>query len=252
MDRIGEERYNNFGSLMRIINYRSSKDIDVYFPEYGWVCKHIRYDNFTRGKVKCPYEPRYHDHGYLGEGVYEIKENGELTKCYRTWYHMLERCYGQLSVFKTPTYKDCYVCDEWLNYQKFAYWFENNYYQINDDVMELDKDILYKGNKIYSPDTCVFVNSKINTLFVKSDTIRGGLPIGVTVDKRRENVFYARCNNGEGKRIFIKSCSSIEEAFNEYKKFKEQLIKNIAEEYKEQIPLKLYNALINYKVDIND
>ena len=57
-NRLGEERYNNFGSKMIICRYSKSKDIDIYFPDYNWVAKNRRYEDFVRGKVKCPYEPR--------------------------------------------------------------------------------------------------------------------------------------------------------------------------------------------------
>ena len=57
IDRIGEERLNNFGSKMIIKEYRKAIDIDVYFPEYNWTFEHARYDNFKNGKIKCPYEP---------------------------------------------------------------------------------------------------------------------------------------------------------------------------------------------------
>lgn len=251
MNRIGEERYNNNNSLMKITDYRNSKDIDVYFPDYNWTYYHARYDNFTRGKIKCPYEPRYYNVGYLGEGEYIIKENGECTKCYRTWYHMLQRCYDIDHLYKNPTYENCFVCEEWLNFQNFADWFYDNYYEVNDELMCLDKDILYKGNLIYSPETCVFVTQKINSLFVKSDTIRGELPIGVQIDKRR-NTYGAYCNNGYGERTYLGSFDTPEKAFYMYKNYKEELIKNIAEEYKSYIPIELYNALNNYKVEIND
>ena len=68
IDRTGEERLNNFGSRMIIKEYRNSKDIDVYFPEYNWTFNHAQYSKFKRGNIKCPYEPRIYGVGYLGEG----------------------------------------------------------------------------------------------------------------------------------------------------------------------------------------
>ena len=59
IDRTGEEKLNNFSSKMIIKEYRSAKDIDVYFPEYNWVFEHTQYSAFKRGNIKCPYEPRY-------------------------------------------------------------------------------------------------------------------------------------------------------------------------------------------------
>ena len=86
IDRIGEERVNNFGSKMIIKGYRNANNIDVYFPEYDWTFEHGQYYNFKKGEIKCPYEPRYFGHGYLGEGKYKIKENGKLVDEYKIWH----------------------------------------------------------------------------------------------------------------------------------------------------------------------
>ena len=42
------------------------------------------------------------------------------------------------------------------------------------------------------------------------------------------------------------------EAFKSYKTFKEQYIKQVADEYKDKIPKKLYEAMYNWKVEITD
>ena len=72
IDRTGEENINNFGSKMIIKKYRTNKDIDVYFPKYNWTAKHVIYKNFKNGQIKCPYERRYFNVGYLGEGKYMV------------------------------------------------------------------------------------------------------------------------------------------------------------------------------------
>ena len=127
-ERIGEENYNKFGSLMTITDYRKSIDIDVYFPEYDWVYKHARYEKFKLGALKCPYEPRIYGVGYIGEGPYRSSQDHVHSKIYDVWNHMLQRCYAEISEYKYPSYIDCFVCDEWLNFQNFASWYENNYY----------------------------------------------------------------------------------------------------------------------------
>ena len=95
IDRTGEENYNNFGSKMVISEYRSHDDIEVYFPEYDWTARSVKYGNFKLGNLKCPYERRTFGVGYLGEGKYKTSKNGKDTKCYKTWNHMLERCYSE-------------------------------------------------------------------------------------------------------------------------------------------------------------
>ena len=115
---------------------------------------------------------------------------------------------------------------------------------------QLDKDIMHKGNKIYSPDNCCFVPDEINKLFIKSDHSRGKYPIGVTYHKTN-NLFVARVTI-EGKRKFIGNFDSIDEAFNAYKVAKEKNIKDIAAKWKEKIPKRLYDAMMNYQVEFTD
>ena len=78
----------------------------------------------------------------------------------------------------------CIVCKEWYNYANFEKWYNENYYEIEDKKIQLDKDILKKGNKEYSPETCMFVQQRINSLFTKCNNARGELPIGVTYNKK--------------------------------------------------------------------
>ena len=217
-------------------------------PEYNWVMKHATYGNFNKGQIKCPYEPRVYNKGYIGEGEYKCRKNGKYNKCYKTWHSMLQRCYDVNHHSKFATYKNCEVCPEWLNFQNFAKWYYENYYEIENERICLDKDILIKGNKIYSSNTCIFVPERINLLFIKSNSIRGELPIGVRY-KKRNNKYEAYCGR---EHIYLGTYDTSDEAFYSYKNFKEAQIKEIAKEYEELIPRKLYEAMINYKVEIID
>ena len=254
INRIGEKAFNNFGSEMIIKEYRKAIDIDVYFPEYDWIFKHAKYQNFQKGEIKCPYEPRYYNVGYLGEGKYKVKENGKNTDEFDTWYNMLKRCYSDKCQKTRPTYKGCCVCEEWLNYSNFKKWYDENYYEIEGQLMALDKDILVKGNKIYSPDACVFVPQNINTLFTKRNKSRGKYPIGV-YKPNNSNKYQAMCNifyNEKRQYKYLGLYNTIGEAFNAYKQFKEANIKQMADYYKDNIPNKLHEAMYNYKVEITD
>ncbi len=106
------------------------------------------------------YKPSVFGKGYLGEGNHPASIDKVLTKAYRVWHSMLLRCYDDKYHKQQPTYKDCSVCDEWLNFQSFAKWFDTKY--IPD--YHLDKDIRIKDNKVYSPDTCLFVPQWVNNL----------------------------------------------------------------------------------------
>lgn len=247
--KIGETNLNVYGSRMTIINYINNKNITVLFDN-GFK-SNTRYDHFIEGSVKHPYDRTICNIGFLGEGDYKVKIKGKHTKAYSIWNNIIQRCYNPLSQIKNITYKDCLVCDDWHNFQNFAKWYYENYYEVQNQNMCLDKDILIKGNKIYSPKTCVFVPNDINVLFTKRQNDRGDYPIGVTYVER-DKKYLVQCSSKNNKSRFVKYCDSAEEAFYIYKEYKENIIKLIAEKYKPQIPELLYLALINYKVEIND
>ena len=117
--------------------------------------------------------------GYLGNT--STSKNKKVKHSYRIWLGMIRRCYNPRGYDgKMVYYKDCSVCDEWLCYANFEKWYDDNYYEVNNEEMNLDKDILVKGNKIYSPNTCVFVPQRINSLFLKRNKSRGKYPIGTS------------------------------------------------------------------------
>ena len=254
IDRIGEEALNKFGSKMIVKEYRGARDIDVYFPEYDWTFEHAYYSNFKNGAIKCPYEPRYYSKGYLGEGKYKMSENGEFKKEYKIWHGMLQRCYCPKYQEKYPTYKDCKVEEHLLNFQHMGEWLEENYYEVPGERMHLDKDILCKGNKVYSRDTCIFVPERINVLFTKCDKTRGDCPIGMCLSSSGN--YQVECHDGYGKSVYLGVYSTKEEAFEVYKNYKEKVIKEVIDSYEGIIPEPHYSRLreemYNYEVEIDD
>jgi hypothetical protein len=249
-NRIGAIGKNSHGSTMEVVKYNNSHDITVRFIEKGNY-RHTNWISFRDGKVKNVYDKSVYGAGFLGEGKYKPKVNGKASYQYEVWNPMLKRCCSEKFKEKYTTYKDCAIAEEWLNFQNFAKWYDENYYNVDGERMNLDKDILVKGNKLYSPETCVFVPIRINNLFLKRDKVRGDLPIGVIRVKNTEK-YDANCINSKGKIIHLKRHNTPEDAFRVYKEFKEQVIKEVAEEYKDKIPTKLYNALLNYQVEITD
>ena len=252
VDRIGEESYNSEGTLMKIIEYKNNSNILVEFQDEYKYKKSTTYQMFKKGNVKNLYDKTVCGIGYVGEGIYDKKT---YLYIYKKWCSMLERCYDPYTINKHPTYKDCYVCNYWHCFQNFCKWWEENIYKCNNESMHLDKDILIKGNKIYSPETCIIAPQRINNLFVKRDVARGEYPIGVCWVKVN-NKFRAYCGildkENNKKDINLGRYNTIEEAFLAYKKFKENYIKQVADEYKDLIPKELYEALYKYEVDIND
>jgi hypothetical protein len=191
--------------------------------------------------------------GYIGEGPYKIRINGKKTTSYIVWEQMIRRCYSskqQESISKS--YVDCEVCEEWHNYQNFAQWYEENYYEVPDQHMQVDKDILIKGNKIYSPDTCVIIPQYINTLFIRNNRKRGQYPVGVYYNKRAKK--YEAMYKINGKNKHIGYYTSVDDAFLAYKEYKEDHIKQIADEYFSNgyITEQVYNAMYAWEVESTD
>ena len=244
------------GYEMKIIEYNNAKDIVIEFQDEYRTKIHTRYDCFKKGNIKNPYHKVICGIGYIGEGKYKTSDNKKHAKAYDVWIAMINRCYDPYYLNKYPTYIDCYVCDEWHCFQNFAEWFYKNYYEVENETMHMDKDIICKGNKIYSPKTCIFVPNNINVLFCKRNKSRGKYPIGVSWDKEKRK-FHSQCstfNRKENKRKkkHIGRYDTINEAFLAYKEFKEKHIKQVADEYKDLIPQKLYEAMYEYEVEIND
>ena len=237
-DRVGEINYNTFGSKMIIKEYRNKNNIDVYFPKYNWIKYNSTYQHFKNGLIKCPYEPRVYNRGYIGVGKYIPMEN---KKTYELWLNMLKRCYSDKVSAKNSTYKKSEVFNEWLNFQNFAEWYYENYYEIEGENMHLDKDILVKGNKIYSPSTCIFVPERINKLFEN-----------ITFNPKIQNGKYVVRLRRKDDIKYLGRFETKEEAFQIYKKEKEKYIKQVADEYKPYIPRELYDAMYKYEVDINN
>ena len=255
IDRTGEKNINNFGSEMVIREYRTNKDIDVYFPQYDWTIKGATYQSFKNGLIKCPYEHSVYGIGCMGEGEYKVSENGKLTRVYQTWHRMLERCYDEKFQKRQPTYIGCEVLEEWLNFQNFGNWYDENYYEIEGERMCLDKDILIKHNKIYSSETCVFVPQAINELFVKRQNDRGDSCIGTSLYKNGKYMVQCSIINpktGKSKQKTLGYYDTQEKGFEVYKYYKEKNIKVVADYFKNQIPQKVYDALYNYEVEITD
>lgn len=245
-NRIGEIRESSNCGLMKIVEYNNSKDIKVKFKTESIV--KTNYGNFKNGRVKDPLFPNVLGIGYIGIGKFKTKINNKTTIEYLTWKNILKRCYNPYEINKKLTYQNVTICKEWLNFQTFAKWFRDNYYELIDERIDIDKDIIKRDNKIYSPEYCSFVPQAINNLLVKSDKIRGKYPIGVCFHR---NKYRSQIDiNGRHKHLGLFSTSI--KAFNAYKIAKEKQIKIRANKYKNILDVRVYNSLMKYEVEITD
>lgn len=247
-DRTGEKYTTNEGYEITIIACRGNRDCDIKFTG-GHILTGINYAHMKKGNIKNPYHKSVFGVGYFGTGKYKSKSQDKHTIEYRFWKAMMERGYSKSYSDKQSSYKDVTVCDEWHNFQNFAKWFENNY---NPDVMEgfaLDKDILIKGNKIYSPKTCCFVPQEVNNLFKVTKSCRGEYPVGVHLNNKLK---IKALLSKKGKQEDLGTFKTPEEAFKAYKTAKEEWIKIMADKWRGQITEPCYEAMCNYKVEITD
>ena len=142
-----------------VIAYDSYERVSIKFIATGFEST-ASAQRIRRGGVKDKLLPSVYGAGYLGDGEYKPYADGRNTKAYAVWNSVLQRCYDANCHEQHPTYKECIVCEEWLNFQVFAKWFEENYIEGCD----LDKDIKVKGNKTYSPEFCKFATPAENAI----------------------------------------------------------------------------------------
>lgn len=183
--------------------------------------------------------------GYQGRDKVNCK-----SKAYIRWHDMMNRCYNEKFHERQPQYKECFVCDEWWSFNNFEKWYNDNFYETDNQTMDLDKDILFKGNNEYSPSTCCIIPHSINTLFLTGKKKRGNMPIGIYFEKEQNK--YRVCISYGGISKKLGRFSDIEEAFKQYKIYKEKLINDIAKQYRGKIPDKVYQAMLDWKVEITD
>lgn len=173
-------------------------------------------------------------------GCYPIK----FADCqfYKTWKKMLGRCYDPKYQATRPTYRGCEVCEDWKYFSKFKAWMETQDWKNN----HLDKDLLLSGNKVYSPETCVFIPSAVNNLIVAPTRDGKTSPTGISFQQSSQKYIVSCAVDGKNKNLGRYKCP--DEAFLVYKNFKESLVRNKAEEYKGVIDHRAYVAMLNFKV----
>ena len=185
----------------------------------------------------------------FNDGTRPAVIDGKRTKEYSLWNAMLRRCYSKKSQEKSPTYSSCTVSENFKSYSYFYDWCQNQI-GFGFDGYQLDKDLINKGNKVYSEDVCVFVPSHLNAILLNVKSRRGDFPIGITFCKRKK-LYQARVQTLEG-RVYCGRRKNINDAFLLYKEEKEKYIRTIAEKYRMDVDSRVYNSLMQYTVSIDD
>jgi hypothetical protein len=239
LNRIGEKYITKEGYQIEIIEYIRDNNCTIKF-ENNIIKSNINFAHIKTGKIKNPYHLSVYNVGYTGEGSYSLTFNRKAVKSYNVWNSMLQRCYDKEFQKKQSTYINCYVDENWKNFQNFAKWFEDNYIE----GFQLDKDLLIKNNKKYGPNTCCFIPQELNHAIIKNNNKKSNYPTGVRKDK---NKFSAQISM-YGKNIYLGMFNTIEEASIVYNKAKIKYINTIIEKYKNKLPQQIYNKLINYNL----
>ena len=157
--------------------------------------------------------------------VHYRDKDGNIVQCpfYSVWCGFMRRCYSNAFKARCPTYQECSAVDDWHLFSNFKKWMETQDWKGKD----LDKDILFIGNKIYSPKTCLFIDEEINTLINYHDNRKRNHPLGVSLHKPT-GLFRSRCNVN-GKCASLGYFKTSEDASNAYKVFKAGHIKKVAD-----------------------
>ncbi|CAM0112502.1 HNH endonuclease [Vibrio phage 5P1c] len=135
----------------------------------------------------------------LNDASYPVSKKGYrkgkrvvLWQCpyYVKWHSMLRRCYSSYTHNKQPTYRECYVEEDWLVFSNFKSWMEKQEWDGN----HLDKDLLSEGNKVYSASNCRFIHPLINKFILGIEKPRTGKLIGAGLTAR-EGKYASTCRN---------------------------------------------------------
>lgn len=199
---------------------------------FGKGCKDCQRENLKKiiyGKYVNDYQGKIWDN-----------DKKQMIQSYIIWRAMIMRCEDKAYKEKYPTYEDCYICTEWQSFSNFKEWFDKHYVE----GWALDKDIIVKGNKVYSPDTCCFVPVEINSAFTTNKKNRGDCLIGAS----RFGDRFISTNHHH----YLGIADTQEEIFAKYKEYKESRLKELADKYKTQLEPRAYNAICNYKIEMTD
>lgn len=236
---VGDIFNTNNGGSVTVISFTNKKNILVRFNDSYMYEAVVDLNNLRRGAVRNPYAPTHCGVGFIGVGQYWFKRDGVKTKAYKKWVGMLHRCYNESELIKYPTYRGCTVHPDWHDFQNFAEWYYSQEYCDTD--YHLDKDLLIKGNRVYSADACTLLPHVINTILNDCGANRGNLPIGVCYNKQQSR--YTASIRIEGSKVHLGYFDTIDDASEAYQQTKKQHVKAKALEWEGRIDKRVFDKL---------
>lgn len=244
---LGYEGHSKKGSPFSVIEWEEgSKDCKILFKNTGYIKKTSKHVLLYSGVEDPTIQLQ-------GRGIFDTYPEHNKSDACVLWRSIFNRCYGNYSLKKSPSYKGCSVSEEWRLFSRFKKWYDNNYI----DGWHLDKDLKVKGNKVYGEDFCIFVPQVLNSLTVNSTAIRGDLPVEVTACDSLTNPFKADIKfteDGITKRKYLGCFPTKEEAFCAYLSAKLKVIEDKSLELynKGIITEELLNIMLNYTISIDE
>lgn len=237
---------NNYGDVV-VLEYNNVSDVIIKFLNTGNIRKTAT-SELRKGEIRDNEAfPVYN------VGVMDIPN--ELRRCqpnpqeYSIWNGVRQRCYNENNRDKLPYMMDVGMSDNFKLYSYFKEWCHKQI-GFNEDNWQLDKDILSKDNKVYSENTCCFVPPEINCAVTNNKSVRGQFPQGVIYNCTKTR-YRARIQRGD-KWESLGTYDTPEEAFYAYKPVKEAHIKSLANKWKDKIDPRVYEALMNWTIEITD
>lgn len=239
--RVGNVFPTREGGYVTVVEITNYANITVQHNDHWGHIAKCELGDLNKGAVKNPYFPRVHGVGYLGVGPYASSADGVHSLAYAVWSDMMRRVYGVNNIHRWRTYTNVSVCVTWHNFQTFAHWYcshpdyGKNYY--------LDKDILYPGNRVYSPATCCMVPKVINNLFKNPYNTDTGWPTGCRLIRGKYQVYFE--NN------YLGVYTSPLEASIVHSRAKANRIVRVANEWVYCIQENVYDAMLDYADHLN-
>lgn len=229
------------GCSATVISYEHSSRVIIKFNDSHGHVRSATAQSIREGTVKNPFHPSCRGVGYIGVGKYKPSIKRVHTRAYRDWKAVLDRCYSDDYQKKKPTYVGCTVSPEWLNFQNFAAWHEDNYVP----GFHLDKDLRVPGNKVYSPDACSYVPPVINSILYDGSHSYRGMPRGVAPNMLGFQAFISI----EGKPKALGTYKTMDEAHQVYRRARMEYVRSMAEKYRGVIHEDVYRNLSSWEAD---
>ncbi|AZF87738.1 hypothetical protein CPT_Mydo_163 [Proteus phage Mydo] len=156
-----------------------------------------------------------------------ILKNGKMDIYYSRWKDILKRCYSDKFLSKNPSYYGCSVCKEWLTFSKFKAWLEDNSFSGTEVI---DKDLIFRGNKVYGPQSCTLIDSYLNSFMALGGRDKN-LPHGVGLQSGNCIKRYTAKISHEGKMKYIGSYLTSHEAHRAWQEQKAKIALLVSEKY---------------------